>query len=35
MIKKTTKQVQYRLWTPLANAYEIYRRRLITDPAAF
>jgi hypothetical protein len=23
------------LWTPVANAYEIYRRRLIAEPAAF
>lgn len=27
--------MQYRLWTPVANAYDIYRRRLIANPAAF
>ncbi|MFB2772676.1 hypothetical protein ACE1AT_25870 [Pelatocladus sp. BLCC-F211] len=26
---------QYRLWTPIANAFEAYRRRLITEPKAF
>jgi hypothetical protein len=35
MSKKKTKQVQYRLWTPVANAYDIYRRRLIANPEAF
>ena len=35
MSKKTTNAKQYRLWTPVANAYEIYRRRLIAEPTAF
>ncbi len=26
---------QYRLWTPIANAFDAYRRRLISEPTAF
>ncbi|MBD6617971.1 hypothetical protein FNW02_19610 [Komarekiella sp. 'clone 1'] len=28
------KGIQYQLWTPIANAYEAYRRRLIKSPTA-
>lgn len=25
---------QYQLWTPIANAFEAYRRRLVAEPKA-
>ena len=32
---KGTQGTQSRVWTPISNAFEAYRRRLITDPTAF